>query len=244
MKLLTVIFPSDEGHRDLETLLGVLVSSVARHSPATPLEVVRLDGETRETESRGRWLANVGECTRRLRAWADAVEALPDGEVLGLIDADTCVLRDLSEVEGYKFDVAITWRPPPSPYPINAGVVFVRGGQSARKFFRHWIGCDEDLRRTGQTERCLKQFGSVDQAALFNAHYECDEVDVLALPCRLWNCEDHTWEAFDDEVRILHVKGTLRRCALGHRAPSPKLMNAWHAWHTEKTHLPKPVATP
>lgn len=229
MKLLTTVFPADHGAEDLERLVAVLEHSVRRNSPATPLTVHREQANT-GGDSRGRWLANVAECSRRTRIWREAVDALPDGEVLGLIDADTCVLGDLSEIELRAFDLAYTVRPNWARYPLNGGVVFVRGGELARRFFRDWVEMDAELQK-GNVHELLDAYGSIDQAALSHlVNFSTQKAHVIALPCAVWNCEDSTWEQFSEQTKILHIKGTLRRCCLGHREAGPTYERVWSAW--------------
>jgi hypothetical protein len=223
------VFPADHGGEDLDRLVAVLEHSVRLHSPMTPLTVHREQANT-GGDSRGRWLANVAECSRRTRIWREAVDALPDGEVLGLIDADTCVLGDLTEIELRAFDVAYTVRPNWARYPLNGGVVFVRGGERARQFFRDWVELDAELQR-GDVPELLDAYGAIDQAALSHlVNFSTQKARVIALPCAVWNCEDSTWAQFSDHTKILHIKGNLRRCCLGHREPGETYERVHAAW--------------
>lgn len=221
MKLLSVVFQHPERKTDYIRMVSVLRRSVAVNSPSTPLQVLQPEIDTKlrtihaqATEgSRHSFLAN----TQKLRLWQEAVEALEDGDVLALMDADTVVLRDLSAATDIPFDVAYTIRPESSKLPFNAGVVLVRGNDRARTFFRRWRDInDAMLVDPNYHEKFRRKFGGINQASLGALIEDPGDLDLVRLPCEEWNSVDQTWHLYDpDTTRIAHVKGDLRRLCLG-----------------------------
>jgi hypothetical protein len=224
MRLVSVLFQEPELRQrgGYGRLARALVNSAVANSPATPLDLLRIDLEldrlgklwTRGHDpERDSLLAN----TRKLEAWASVVGAADDGAVIGLFDCDLLILGDLSEVELLDFDVAYTARPPSAPYPINGGVVFVRVSEGVREFMEAWRAGNEALLRHPAAHEPLRQrYGGMNQAAL-GPLLERTELHLLALPCRIWNCEDWTWPEFSERTKVLHVKSALRQAVFGQR---------------------------
>jgi hypothetical protein len=161
----------------------------------------------------------------KLQAWAAAVERLPDGELLLLVDADTFITGSLDGVWDQAFDVAYTARPEGSRYPFNAGVIAVRGGAAARTFLAAWVAQDGAFLRDSAARRPWRQqYGGQNQASLGALLYggAVTDASVKALPCARWNCEDTTWALFSEDTRIVHVKGALRSAAFGGHTPVGK----------------------
>ena len=238
MKLLTVIFPADHPSQDYPRLLGVLRRSATERSPGTPLVVVEADADTAirsshpsaTVKARASFVAN----TQKMRLWQEAVEALPDGEVICLLDADTMVLRDLSDAETMPFDVTYTSRPSVSRFPINSGVVLARGSERTRAFFRRWREVNEAMLADPTYHQEYRQrWGGINQAALGAMIADPGAVNLVELRCQEWNCEDTTWHMMDATTRIVHVKGRLRKACLGHapggRVP-PRLLKLWRGF--------------
>jgi hypothetical protein len=221
MQLLTVIFPSASVRDDYPRLLSALRTSVEIHSPETPLVIVEAAADTRiqsiHTEASPKARASFVANTQKMRLWQEAVESLPDGEVLCLLDADTMVTRDLGDAARMPFDVTYTARPATSKFPINSGVVLVRGGARARAFFQRWRDVNEAmLGDPAYHQEYREVWGGINQAALGAMIADPGDVDLLRTDCREWNCEDTTWKDFDPALtRIVHVKGRLRQVCLG-----------------------------
>lgn len=240
MRLVTALFAASS-RADYRRLAGALVSSVATHSPATPLTVIEAIADTRlysrhagaSDKARESFVFN----TRKMQLWQEAVAATPDGEIVGLLDADTLVLRDLSDLAAGPADwhVTYTQRPPGSRFPINSGVVFARGGAEAREFFARWRAVNEAmLLDPAMHQRHRAEWGGINQAALGAMIMDpAGPARLLEQQCAEWNCEDTTWHLYDPAVtRILHIKGRLRKCCLADRAPDPvtaPLLALWRA---------------
>lgn len=242
MRLVSVLFPEPDPRRRgvYERLARALTRSAAANSPATSLDLIHPDPEHERLAAlwrrghdpqRDSLIAN----TRKLEIWQEAVEAAPAGEVLGLLDCDLLILGDLSEIELLRFDVAYTSRPAAAPYPLNAGVFFIRVSERSRGFLADWRALNSRMLTDPRLHEPARQrFGGINQASL-GILLERAGVDALALPCVTWNCEDASWLSFGPRTRIVHVKSQLRQACFGERALEPwsrPLVTAWkrHAY--------------
>jgi hypothetical protein len=229
VRLVSVYFPEHDGRSVgvYGRMVRALERSAAVNSPHTPLDVVRITPDW--SRLGGRWhrghdpqreslLAN----TAKLEAWGRAVESAADGELIGLLDADLLVTGELAEVELLRFDLAYTERPAGARYPLNGGVVFLRVSDGTRSFMRRWVAHNDRLLVDGAEHRPLRdRYGGINQAAL-GSLLETAGLDVLALPCAVWNCEDSCWSSFDpDRTKIVHIKSQLRQACFGQRALDP-----------------------
>jgi hypothetical protein len=192
-------------------LARVLAWSARRHCPGWEVDVRAFEpAPCRAPSASASCVAN----TQKLDEWARVVNAAADGDHLALLDADTMIVNPLEAVWDGAFDLAYTVRPPASPYPINAGVVFVRVGPGTRAFMTRWR--DENrrmLRDRDHHAKWRKRYGGINQAALGCLLEQGGHDLALApLPCQAWNCEDASWEAFDvATTRIVHIKSGFRR---------------------------------
>jgi len=169
--------------------------------------------------------------TQKMQFWFDAVMAAADGAQMLLIDADTVILRSLDDVWESEFDYAYTIRH--KSFPFNSGVVFVRVSQAVRDFFHVWR--NENLRMltdSAHHQKWRKAYGGINQAALGFAleHQLTSRLKLLQLECQEWNCEDTTWNNFDERTRILHVKSNLRRAIFVDPVFTPHLAGLIEWW--------------
>jgi hypothetical protein len=175
--------------------------------------------------------------TQKMEAWWARVMAEPDGTPVLLMDADTMIVRPLDDIWDRAFDVAYTVKPESERFPFNSGVVFLRVSPRVRAFVQAWR--DENrymLAHPVHHQEWRKRYGGINQAALgqmFTTGVTAG-LDVLAIPCQEWNCEDSSWAAFDPEVtRIVHLKGALRQAVLGvDLRPSDPLRMLRDRWRT------------
>ena len=240
MRLAAVYF-SGKLTRQHTRLAAVLARSAAVHSPATPLEVHAIAGVDEDLRAvvRGRvhrqWLDNARKAKHHCRL----IEAAADGEVLGMLDTDTMICRDLSELAAVEFDFAYTVRPAGGPWKLNTGVYFVRVSQATRVFVRSWYATVQAMLADAKFHRYWKQerrYGGIHQAAL-GCLLETDPLlpRCLPLPCEEWNCVSGTW-ATAPAPRIVHVMGRLRDwCLKDKPAPTDRerqLVEQWKAFET------------
>jgi hypothetical protein len=153
----------------------------------------------------------------KLKVWRSAIHAEPDGTEVVLMDADTIVLGPLAEAFDTKYDIGWTWRP--GRLPVNSGVVFVTCNDRSRAFMDAWVDRDQQLmdHRT-LADHGKRKFGGANQASfmwLITHGKGQDIADCHDLMCRHWNSVDQTWCQFDDDTKILHIKGRLRDACVG-----------------------------
>jgi hypothetical protein len=171
--------------------------------------------------------------TQKLDFWARAITEARDGDCIALLDTDTMIVGSLDPIWEQPFDLGYTTRAKGFPFPINAGVVFVRVNARSRAFLRQWA--EENRRMLTDHQRhqvWRKRYGGINQAALGFLLEQGDRsgVQLATLPCREWNCEDASWQDFDPALtRIVHVKSGLRR-AIFHGSPLATLTRLTRIW--------------
>lgn len=153
----------------------------------------------------------------KLLIWQQAVNCAEDGERLVLMDADTLVLGDLNDAFDVDFDIGWTWRP--GRLPVNSGVVYVRVNERSRAFMDAWADRDKQLMQHRElAKHGASKYGGANQASfmwLITHGKGQDIANCHALMCRQWNSVDQTWCDFDENTRVLHIKGRLRDACLG-----------------------------
>ena len=197
-----------------QRLFRAFEASVRENCPDAELHVIRSErGPIRKNLP-----AHCSLNTQKLHVWRAAVHAY-DGELV-LIDADTIVLRDLTEAfERFRFDVAYTERP--GAFRINAGVVFVQANRYSRRFFDRWVMINDAL--FDNQPECLAaitEHAGLNQAALIHLLDSPTICDTLELPCEVWNSTQETWHTVCDQTYVVHIKNKLRALALGKLEPS------------------------
>jgi hypothetical protein len=175
----------------------------------------------------------------KLEFWAEAVCSAPDGTRVLLLDGDTFLTGDPGDIWETDFDVAYTRRPAEvTRYPINAGVFAARANERSRSFMRAWLKRDREFLASRQLhDPWTRIYGGINQASLgslIESPGEREGVNLVALECLRFNCEDTCWEAFDPErTRIVHVKSALRMHALGlSSAKTPATKNLVRLWRS------------
>ena len=198
------------GGKDWDRAAAVLAGSLRRHCP----EWGQSFAELRHPPS-SKIIGN----SLKLASWADALDHLPNGLRVVLLDADLFVRAPLDPIWEEDFDIAITARPEGARYPFNCGVVALRLSNVTRAAIREWQRMDARLWRDRPLlAKWRAKYGGINQAAL-GALLESgslSDLRIRPLPCAVWNCEDSTW-ANSENARIVHLKDNLGRCALGYR---------------------------
>lgn len=193
-----------------------LAVSVAANSPQSALVLHDIDDPDGDVHLAGPraasgYLANA----RKTKHQARIVEAAADGELIGFLDADTFVLRELADVAELAFDLAITVKPAGVRYPINTGVTFARVSPRVRVFYRRWYeAVIAMLQDRPLLKRWSSRFGGINQSAL---GYLLDEHDltIARLPCKEWNATRDSWPSCDSNTRVVHLLSSLRDACVG-----------------------------
>lgn len=221
------------GDEDWDRMARVLEYSARQHCAGWDVAVSRVDPPPLTHALAAGKVSN----TRKLDHWADRMWcewcASDGGQVL-LIDADTMILGPLDSVWSEEFDIAYTAKDA-GPFPLNAGVIFLRASDRTRAFMLRWR--DENRRMLAEPayhEPWYRRYGGLNQAALGKLLTEGAAADlgvrVAQLPCSIWNCENTTWSSFDSATRIVHLKNGLRLAALAKGAGSARLMPLVRLW--------------
>ncbi len=223
MRLESIVFSS--GNRRYERLASVLRKSAAINSPDTPLTIHEITEPDEDVIHQARenceqtFIANARKTKHHVRIISEAT----DGELLCMIDADTMVMSDLSEISGVDFDLAYTVRSIPQnplhPWKINTGVYFVRASAAIRAFAERWYAtalemlADKSLHHYWCNE---KYYGGLNQAALgYQIEMQYDKrLRLLELPCPTWNSVNGNWKQ-PCEAKIVHIMASLRDWCLG-----------------------------
>jgi hypothetical protein len=142
----------------------------------------------------------------------EIVNKADDGELLCLMDVDTMITGDLSEISEYDFDIAVTDKEgKQAKAPINTGVIFVRVSPKTKKFFRDWYTfvldyiCNPTLLKKDK-----RVYLGINQSALSQMMKTEHDVNLLLVPCRIWNSTTITWPLYNDQTKVVHILGKLR----------------------------------
>ena len=122
-----------------------------------------------------------------------------------ITDADTMFLGDCSSVFENEFDIACTIRE--GRCFVNAGVLFYRNTEKGRLLLNKIISMSESIyKNPDMFKNILKRYLGADQAAV---SIMAKQNKILKLPCEIWNSEQHSWDKFSRETKIVHMKSSL-----------------------------------
>lgn len=238
MRIATAYVTNGTTGSDYERLLKVFRYSVEKNMPGTPVDVIEIEMGEKMRHHTTCLVAN----HYKLKAYADYVERVRDDVVL--MDCDMIVCGDMSKAfETRPFDVAVTARSA-SRIPVNAGVVFVRSTDLARDFIRQWADEDEAMYWDEKLHIKWRHVGhGMNQASLAKMMSEKTYAAHLTrLPCAKWNaCEENWAKAQEQKPSAIHVKGNLKRIALGEHQMSNNyrkyayVVDMWRRYEKEST---------
>lgn len=216
MNLHSVLFREKRRGTDYDRLAAVLKLSARENSPATPLMLHVIEDDDADLKAKSKAVkATFVDNARKTRHHCQVVQDAQDGELIGLLDCDTMVLGDLSEIADMPFDLAYTARPEGSRYPFNTGVVFVRVNDHTRRFYRLWLEKVEALLANPVLlAKQRNKYGGINQCGLAATMEDFGSIDIRVLPCRIWNCENESWKLFDVDTKVAHIVPPLRRVCL------------------------------
>jgi hypothetical protein len=200
------------GGKEWDRLASVLRYTIAQHCQDWLVDVERVQPADLASPL-GSKVCVVN--TQKLDYWAAAVKALPDGERVLLLDADTAILRSLDDVWDRAFDVAYTTKPEGSRMPFNAGVMFLRVSPATRAFMDAWVTENRRMFEDPAWHQVWRPaYVGMNQSALgYLLHHRQPrlELNIARLPCLEWNLEDEHWSQFEpSRTRIVHYKSALR----------------------------------
>lgn len=200
--------------------------SVRLNSPlCTPVLTIIEDGDE-DIVNTGRE-QTYRDNARKTRHHNQIVQQAKDGQLLCLMDCDTVVLGELSEVASREFDLAYTVRPNKSRFVFNSGVVFVRVSDRVRQFYRQW-DC-----RVGELlpsmKRMSPKFGGINQTGLGYMLETDHGLNMGILDCQTWNYENTCLDKFLplDNTKVVHFPGSGMKGYLNSRKRFTSRKDKW-----------------
>jgi hypothetical protein len=211
-----------------ERLAAVLRHTATRHCEGWGVNVERI--RPRQYVSAMGNLSHAWN-TQKLEHWRDVVLRAADGDRVLLIDADTAVIRPLSNAWNAAFDLAYTVRD--HGLPLNGGVLFLRVSSRTRDFVDHWWQVNRKfLDDPSAHEPWRLKYAGINQASfgylLENDPHGCS---MAKFACAEWNAVGP--EYFKPGLtRVVHIKSRVRREVFGVepvRQASAPMVDMWHA---------------
>lgn len=198
MRLITAFF----GDSNYSRMLSVMRKSAVKHMPGQEVEI--LDVPTPEKQDDNHKLSYFGFIPA-------AIEALESKENIAVADVDLMFTGDIRPIFSYDFDIAVTVRNHRMLY--NTGLWFARPSGKAKQFIRQWIDNTHRIYNNFSID-VVHRWGGIDQQALAETIEQMPDVNILQLPCRIWNAEQTCWNKVDSDTKVIHIKSGLRPLCL------------------------------
>ena len=239
MRIESVLFPSS----DFGLLVQVFQTSAAINSPRTlrNTTVIRhLDSDIEQAVASSTIGHNFVSNVRKTRHHRMIVDKAKDGEVLCMMDCDTLVLGDLSELQMRDNDLVLTIDP--TFGAPNTGVYFVRASEKVREWMRHWEAkAIQLLTAPQQMWKLFRQYQGLNQGALGWLREEMRNMRapflrIAEVPGEIWNCTPESIDRFSKSTKVLHINGWLRSACLGREIPeacksiAPRFVDLWRQY--------------
>jgi hypothetical protein len=141
----------------------------------------------------------------KLKAWRNNIE----GNSV-LIDADTIVLDDVSEVFNMPHDLIYTKRDYNRSIPFNSGVVFVK--ESGKQILDRWCDIDQQMFTDPIFhQKWKKKYFGFNQASFGCLLETMPELNIGQVNATYYNsCDQGDWVRNAQLAKIVHVKSFLR----------------------------------
>jgi hypothetical protein len=127
-----------------------------------------------------------------------------------LIDADTIVLEDVSEVFNMPHDLIYTKRDYNRSIPFNSGVVFVK--ESGKHILDRWCDIDQQMFTDPKFhQKWKKKYFGFNQASFGCLLETMPELNIGQVNATIYNsCDRYDWKHNYNQAKIVHVKSDLR----------------------------------
>ena len=176
---------------------NALVNSIEVNMPGSNIKVIKLP-ELNHTDFQ---VANY----LKLKHWRDNIE----GNTV-LIDADTIVLSDISEVFKIDADLIYTTRKHNKTIPFNSGVVFVK--ESGRHIVETWAGLDDKMYKDKRLHmRWKRKYYGFNQASFGCMLETMPKLKIGKVDAAIYNsCDKYDWSHNYNLAKVVHIKSELR----------------------------------
>jgi lipopolysaccharide biosynthesis glycosyltransferase len=209
LKIVSIQFDYN-GLRKYEKLAEVFEYSVKKNCPEADLELLKVKPPELKKKIRSKSFASN---TLKLKLWLKVLKNTDDDVVF--MDCDMIVLKDISDVFKNRFDIGYTKRTG-SRIPYNGGVMFVKNTPEAIKFVELWKEINDKMYNDYSFHHTWRnKYAGMNQAA-FGYIMETGgyKAKLKSFSCDIWNSCVENWPKINDETRIVHIKGALRRSVL------------------------------
>ena len=227
MTIITVAFHHAAG-RDYLRLYNVMAYSVTKHMPQANLVNWPVK-DLKTTTGKNR---SFGSNTHKLEAWIAAYDAVDDEHIL-YSDCDMLFLGDVSHVFDSDFDIALT-RHSGTRIPYNGGIVFVKKSDKMRAFLQEWLKTNNRMLSHPDFHwewRKRRGFAGINQAAMgYMLENHRDGINVLDLPCVVYNSSHPNEWSNVSKAKALHIKSGLRRAVFGQQSGGTGVKAAYKTW--------------
>jgi hypothetical protein len=168
--------------------------------------------------------------TLKLREWVKWLDYTEDNTVF--MDCDMLILQDISPAFDLDFDIAYTVRTS-AKMPMNGGVIFAKPTEGARKFLYAWNDINDKMFANPTFHHPYRvKYAGMNQAAFgYLLENPIEGVNLLRLPCAVWNSCSEDWNKVNASTRIVHIKSVLRKVVLGgNRSAYKSITDIWKAY--------------
>ena len=209
MKIVSVQFDYP-GFNRYEKLAKVFEYSIKKNCPDAELELLKVRPPKLRKHTRSK---SFETNTLKLKLWLEVLKSTTDDVIF--MDCDMIVLKDIAVAFKNDFDIGYTKRTK-AKMPYNGGVVFIKNTPEAVKFVEYWKEINDKMYNDYSFHhKWRNKYAGMNQAAfgyiMENGGYKAK---LKAFSCDIWNACVENWPKIDDNTRIVHIKGVLRRTVL------------------------------
>lgn len=213
------------GACDYKRLAAVWKYSAQKAHPHAKVKLLQIENPQGRTSHQRR-------NQHKLETWNNVVQKADCNTIL--MDVDMAVFRPIDDVFDAEFDICYTRRTK-TRMPLNGGVLFVKPTDLAKSFFKAWQAQDlVVLRQRNRYQEWVRKYGGQNQASFgYMLERGGHPARIASVECTVYNCCNEEWGAINDETRVVHYKGALKRiCSQsgGRRAHHPKYDAALAKW--------------
>lgn len=210
-----------------EKLMNVFIASIKHNMPDANIIEKRVQAPP--VKSKRCFASN----TLKLALWLKEMEKLPEGENICFADCDMLLLKSPEDVFENNFDIAYTVRLRKSP-PVNGGIVFAKNTEKARQFMKRWHEINDKMYAEPSFHHHYRQkYAGMNQAAFgwLLEHPKEYTAKLFPVPCKTYNSCNETWHIIDDNTRMIHIKGELRKTCIDGVVRLPSTRAAAERWN-------------